>query len=177
VTILLLAGPIGVGKSSVARQLASKHLGQIVSARALLVGMAGADEDRFSLQSAGQRLDRRTNGRWLLEALGPHAEDRERLTVVDAVRTLRQTEPVLREVTDARLVYLDADQGTRLDRFALAARHDAVKRGTDFARSNAHETERNIRRLKPLAHLVIDTDSLTCDETVGAIVEFLGLKA
>jgi gluconate kinase len=176
--VLLLAGPMGVGKSSVAEQLARSQDSEVVSARRLLIEMAGADEDRHALQRAGQRLDQRTRGRWLLEALASYVGDGSAgLLVVDAVRTLRQTEPVLTTLTDARLVYLDADEETRRIRFALSARHDPVKRGTDFARSNVHETERNVRQLKPLAHLVVETDSLSCAETVEIVRDFVEAEA
>lgn len=172
--IVLLAGPIAVGKSTVARELAARSGGRIVSARELLLSMTEATEDRASLQEAGARLDLRTNGRWLLEALIQQTDPTpQTLTVLDSARTVRQTEPVLTELTRSRLVYLEADDESRRARFASSAQQDMIKRRTNFDASNAHKTERDIRKLKRLAHHVIDTSRLSLEETLADIEEFV----
>lgn len=169
-TVILLAGPIAVGKSTVARGVAEQHDAIVLSARELLLALTDADEERRSLQQAGRYLDQRTKGRWLLEALeGRAPRTGGRLTIVDAVRTIRQTEPVLNHRDDALLVFLDAADEVRRLRYSSSAQQDRVKREAAFGASNAHPTEQGIRDLKSLAHLVIDTSGLTVGETCSEI--------
>ena len=60
--LLLLSGPIAVGKSSVARELSNLLSGDIVSARTVLLRETEAVETRDSLQAAGRLIDQRTTG-------------------------------------------------------------------------------------------------------------------
>lgn len=142
---------------------------RVLSARSLLLKMAGAREERSSLQAIGQSIDQRTNGRWLAYALLEQLEGNDGLLVVDAVRTVRQTLPALEAVVGSRLVYLDASEQTRRRRYSESAKIDVVKAHSDFDISQRHQTERNVPALKPLAHLVIETDDLSLDTTCDEI--------
>lgn len=175
--VTLLAGPIAVGKSSVARALAQGTNTRLVSARELLITIAGANLDRSSLQRTGRTLDQRTNGRWLLEALVQAVEESaDGDVLVDSARTVRQTEPVLESLTQARLIYLHADLAVRRERFEASARQDPVKRYADFIESNADATEQRIPELRSLAHQVIDTSGMTLATTAQLIADEILLE-
>ncbi len=125
--------------------------------------------DRKALQVEGADLDRRTNGRWLMEYLIEHIELRGG-AVVDSLRTVRQTEPILKGVPGSILVYLDAHEETRRSRYLEAARRDPLKRAVSFDQAMQHETERDVVRLRQLAHVIIETDRLTPEDTVAEIL-------
>lgn len=94
---VLIAGQMGVGKTTVANLLASEINAVRVSVRQALaevLGLGEAGGDRRTLQEQGSRLDRRTRGRWLADFLTERME-REEDIVVDSVRTKRQCLPVL----------------------------------------------------------------------------------
>ncbi len=169
---ILIAGQIAAGKSSVARGVAEATGSELVLVRVALAEVLGLrDADRTTLQVEGAALDKRTNGRWLVEYL------QERIllgsVVVDSMRTARQTTPVLEWVPGAVLIYLDASTAARRFRFKESAISDPVKRSLNFERSMEHETEREARALRSMAHLIVETDSLTLDETVKEVVSGL----
>ncbi|WP_182525118.1 hypothetical protein [Nocardioides dongkuii] len=175
--VVVLAGPIAVGKTAVADALADQLLADVVSARRVLLRETGAEADRTSLQTGGRLLDQRTNGRWLLYALEERLDQSEKdLIVLDSARTMRQTVPILENLSTARLVYLEANTDARRIRYARSAASDEVKRSADFAVSGEHITERNILDLRTGADLRLDTTSLTLGETVEAVVQELGLR-
>lgn len=173
---ILISGGIASGKTTVAEGLAEALGAQHVRIREALIEVLDIrTTDRRALQVDGAALDRRTNGRWLLEYLQHHAERYDRV-VVDSVRTRRQTVPVLEGLGVARLVYLDVTQTTREHRFALAAAGDPVKASMDLSTALRHSTEAEVERLRPLADLVLQSDDLTATETVDEIIRALRLE-
>lgn len=173
--IVLLAGGIAAGKTTVAQALVGRFDARLVRVREALSEVTGQRlDDRSALQRHGADLDRRTAGRWLAEYLADASEDSPRL-VVDSCRTRRQAEAALDRLPDSRLVYLQAHETTRRARYALSAAADPVKAGSTFDASVDHDTERLVGQLRPLSHLVIDTDGLTPREVVDEIAAALGL--
>ena len=174
--LVLVGGEIASGKSALALGLGGVGSATVVRVRAALQEILGGTEwDRRRLQVEGADLDRRTNGRWLLEYLGSELERADRL-VVDAARTRRQVEPILEHCVGARLVYLSASEATRRHRFALARAEDSVKRSMSFDDAMAHSTEAEARRLAAMANLVLETDALSVEEVVTEAARFLGWK-
>lgn len=171
---MLLSGGIGVGKTTIALAL-SEHLHwQFVSVRHALTEVLALDANRRTeLQRRGAELDRATNGRWLVEYLTERLETTR--VVVDSVRTVRQTVPILDRVSDSRLVFLDARVATRRKRFEISARTDPVKRSLPFSDAVRHPTEDEVTRLRSLAHVMIESDGMTEAEVVANIVSSLRL--
>lgn len=175
--VVVLSGPIAVGKTAVATALGAHLFADVVSARQELLRETGILAERAALQTSGRLLDQRTNGRWLLHALEKRLDEFSGdVLVLDSARTMRQTTPILESLTTARLVYLEADSRARRVRYASSAASDEVKRSTEFELSEEHITERNILDLRAGAHLRLDTTSLTLAETVDAISRELGLQ-
>jgi hypothetical protein len=172
--ILLVGGQIAAGKTTVATGVAQRSGAELVKVReALQTIVGGAGWDRRRLQVEGASLDRRTNGRWLLEFITERAESSGRI-VVDAARTRRQTEPILTSMGNSRLVYLAASETTRRARFAIAQASDTVKRSMAFEDAMAHGTEVESVDLLAMAHWVIPTDDLSAGGTVDAVLDHLG---
>jgi shikimate kinase len=174
-TVFLLAGPIAAGKSTVAQRVATEVNGEVVSVRRALVEVLGLTPaaDRATLQREGADLDRRTQGKWLVDYLLERIDSGAGAVIVDSLRTVRQTEPILIHVSGAHLVYLDADAATRRQRYGAAAASDAVKRAIPFDDAMNHPTEQRVVDLRSLAELVIETDNLAVDYIADLIKNLL----
>lgn len=174
--IVLIGGQIACGKTSTAGGLGRRGAAGLVQVRVALQRiLGGADWDRRKLQAEGADLDRRTNGRWLLEYVQSVSDSGGRW-VVDAARTRRQVEPILNTETSSRLIYLSASEASRRYRFGLAQAEDPVKRSMSFDGAMAHSTESEALTLAAMASFVIDTDELTVEDVVDETLGFLGWR-
>lgn len=64
--IVILSGPIGSGKTSLAEMLSHHYGAKIIKTRELILKqLVNKKQDRASLQKAGEKLDRVDNGAWL----------------------------------------------------------------------------------------------------------------
>lgn len=174
---VLLAGQIACGKSSVASEFAARTGGMHVRVRNALAQTLGTTpDDRHRLQVEGADLDRRTNGMWLVEYLEALRDEHDAI-VVDAMRTERQTLPVLRSLPSL-LVYLEASPETRRRRFMDAvAAGDPVKRSMSLSEAMRHPTESDVLQLRRRATLVISTDDMSVEDTVKELIEATGAHA
>jgi hypothetical protein len=175
VTTVLVAGAIAVGKTATAIELAHVLQARLVLVRQALADVLGiSPDDRAELQRRGADLDQRTAGRWLRDYLDEAAETAD-TTVVDSLRTRRQTLPILESRPDSRLLYLDAHEETRRRRYLLAASTDPVKASLPFDAAMRHPTERQVTELRPLAHLVIETDEIRVPDVAREVLAAFGL--
>jgi cytidylate kinase len=173
VQVILLSGAIGVGKTTVASALAEVLEGEVVRVREALASVVGLNvTDRLALQTEGAELDRRTNGGWLVDYLERRLEF-DSVLIVDSVRTLRQTLPVFARYPETFLVYLEATASTRRTRFDKVKQEDPVKKSMSWVDAMRHPTEIEVSRLKPLAQLEIETDSLDSEEVAREIISAL----
>lgn len=171
--IILIAGPIAVGKSAVANELAAQRPTTLIRAREALAAVLGiGPDDRQRLQALGADLDARTAGRWMRDYIQEQHEPGTSL-VVDSLRTRLQTIPVLDSLVDSRLVYLQAHEETRRARYATASAHDPVKASVPYDTAMHHPTETGVGELVPLAHLVVETDDLDVAEVAGVVTKSL----
>lgn len=172
--VLLLSGAIATGKTTVGTELVATREARLLRVREALAGVLGVPpNDRRTLQVKGADLDRRTGGRWLRDYIEEHGEGDGAL-VVDALRTRRQTLPILDSFVDSRLIFLEAHDETRRSRYSEGALSDPVKASIDFDTAMRHETELEVLRLKPLAHVVIATDDLSAHQVAADIRARLG---
>lgn len=175
-TLVLLSGAIATGKTAVAEELSRVLGADHVRVRQALVTVLGISlNDRVALQREGTDLDRRTRGRWLRDYLAEHYRDHN--AVVDSLRTMLQTLPVLESEAYSHLVYLEAHETTRRARYALAAAADPVKASLDFDTAMRHPTEQAVVTLRQAAHLVVETDELSAAGVARIIVDELRLHA
>ena len=175
--VILLSGAIATGKTAVAEHLATAMSADHVRVRSALGAVLGIDvNDRVALQREGADLDRRTRGRWLRDYLAEHYPA-GRDAVVDSLRTELQTLPVLETAVESRLVFLEAHESTRRVRYALAAQSDTVKASLDFDTAMRHPTEQRVAVLRPMAHLIVETDELDAVSVARTILSDLGLAS
>jgi adenylosuccinate synthase len=172
---ILIGGEIGAGKTATAELLGRRLAARVVRVREALEDVLGLREpDRRALQEEGAALDRRTQGRWLLEYLLEQAET-ERTLIVDAVRTERQTIPILDRLPDTKLVYLSAHPSVRRHRYLEAAASDPLKASTPFEKAVAHPTEVEVRRLSSIADVLVETNEISVARAVETILAELRL--
>jgi nicotinamide riboside kinase len=107
--LITISGPVASGKSVLADEVLKRFNTHRISTRQLLID-AGAENDRASLIEAGKRLDRDSDGTWVLEGSRKYIAQNERCDVIliDAVRTERQIDH-LREAFGERFVHIHVD--------------------------------------------------------------------
>jgi len=139
--------------------------------RDALTHATGADSaDRVEMQKRAAALDLETGGQWVVDYLAglPKGER----AIVDAVRTLREARALM-DSFDSSLVYLDASEATRRRRYEEGRATDQMKAALPFDAAMAHPIEIEALRVRDVATVIIDTNSLDVDEVAEQIVEHL----
>ena len=163
--LIALSGPVATGKTELCRQLESKHGAVVFRTTDYLIEQLGRRRvDRTSLQRAGERIDRLTDGRWVVDALtrfGPILDDAE-LVVIDCVR-IRPQLIALRRAFGRRVVHLHltATLETLAQRYAQRQASGRIAELASYADLRRSRTERNVHQLAADADIVIDTDRTT----------------
>ena len=121
--VVAISGPVGAGKSTLARELAARFEMSHVRTQDLMRDAATdrgetIDSNRRAMQAYGQHLDEQTEGRWVADGLGQLVAGgliSSSIVIVDAVRLVKQVES-LRVAFPARVVhvYLHAPESVLL---------------------------------------------------------------
>lgn len=177
VTVVVVSGPIGAGKTTLAQGLA-RRFGALHLHSEDFLREHGGDGSRRTRQDLTASLDRETDGRWLVDgvlaALHGHALDAPsrtgrvpRLIIVDAASSDAQLDglrgsPALRVVH----VHLEAPEPEQALRDAEPASFEAAW---------AHPAERAVYALASLAELVVDTARTSPEAVLVRVASRLGL--
>ena len=162
---MVLSGPIHSGKTTLSAGLTDRLGSVVFKSREALARRISKDfsDRRKPLQAEGARLDRATNGRWVVQELLKWLRDNEpcNVVVVDAVRIAGQVEGI-RDAFGARVVHIHLTAPEEV----LRRRHEEPReRSTDsgltFEQARNDETERNVESLASIADAVIDTNRCT----------------
>jgi hypothetical protein len=181
--ILLLSGPLAVGKSSVAALLVDRGGFARVRSGKFLSDLAmkrGRTIDRPTLQELGDRLDLETDYRWLIDevavpAIAAHpTQDR---WLVDAVRKDRQVAHFFRQEFPERVihVHLTADEGVLRERYEAR-----LRAGNDYEGNKSYDTairhpnELAARSLREIADHTIETNELRPERILEMLLNTLG---
>jgi adenylosuccinate synthase len=157
--LVVLSGPVAVGKSAFCSQLEGAFGAYRVSTRAWLVEKAGAEKERGSLQAAGDRLDLETGGSWVAEAVAEKAATlaQDAVLLIDSARITAQVRELRRRFGDLVFhVHLHAADET-LERRYLA-RPVQSREFSTYSEVRRNPTEAAIGELAANADLVLDTD-------------------
>jgi len=182
--IVVISGPVGAGKSTLARGLAGSFGGLHVRTQLLMRERAERYGDRVpaerrALQEYGDRLDQETSGGWVTEGLAAALDEQREppgLVIVDAVRRHDQVAR-LREgfglvVTH---VHLDASRGSLSARYASRGAASGLTELSSYDEVAANPTEQGVGMLVGDADIVIDTDQSTEADVVTRVAAALGL--
>lgn len=175
--LILLSGPVAVGKTTLRQILLSEHGFEYVRSSGYLRQLLedrGDIEDRTTLQNLGDELDRQTDFRWLLDEVATpafSASPAQQRWLVDAVRKHRQVEhfrasygvPVLH-------VHLRADEAV------LRARYSQRADATPYEVAVQHENEIAARSLIDIADLVIDTGLESAEHAADRVLGAAALR-
>ena len=173
--IVLLSGRIAAGKSVLAERFVDRLGFRCLQTRDLL-SVQGIDLNRTSLQEAGARLDRRTAGDWVRDALVRRIQEFETPVdiVVDAVRrqsqidAIRQTYP-----TQVTHVHLTANDDVLRRRFQL--RDESASGRKEYAIISKDRTERSVESLASSADIVVDSGRCDEEDVFVRVASRLGL--
>lgn len=159
--VLVLSGPVGVGKTSFADALARRFLVRRVSTRQHIIRRLGTSDDRAALQAAGTLLDQRTDGAWVAEAVDAEVETSspDEILLVDSARISSQVHHLRSRFGDKfRHVHLTALIGTLRDRYL--ARSAETKEFATYEELRQSPTEAAVESLSRLADVSLDTTKI-----------------
>jgi adenylosuccinate synthase len=75
--LILLSGPVGSGKSTLASSLEKEFGVRVIKTRQILAQETGSANERGNLQTAGETLDKKTNGAWVANGIQRVADSPE----------------------------------------------------------------------------------------------------
>jgi adenylosuccinate synthase len=175
--VVLLSGPVASGKSRLALALVERHGMALVKTRRLLEeAVPGAAGDRARLQRAGDRLDRATGGRWVLDALSRVLREtpEDQPVVVDCVRTEAQIDAV-RQGYGRSVVHIHVRAPLEVLGQRYEQRRGRIKELPTYGDLRRNRTEKRIDELARFADIVIDTDRTTEADVLIRVAGHLGL--
>ena len=183
--LVLLSGPVAVGKSAVARELIAGHRFQSIRSGSYLAGLAvqqGHDRSRAALQKLGDELDKKTDYRWLIDEVTIAALQQNPSHVrwlLDSVRKKRQIEHFRTQFEDSVFhVHLTAPKSVLPERYTRRLSAGGEYSGnTSYDAAIAHPNETSARSLIDIADLVIDVSQTLSSEAAARVVTQLSGKA
>lgn len=165
--MILLSGPVAAGKSALCDALESHYGARVFRTTDFLMDQIGTrDVGRGDLQRAGERWDRQTDGRWVVDALARLRDlDDSDIVVVDSVRIKAQL-LAIREAFGRRVVHLhlSASPATLADRYEKRMGGGLIGELPSYEAVKRNRTERRIESLGSDADIVIDTDRNTAQD-------------
>jgi adenylosuccinate synthase len=175
--IVLLSGSVASGKSTLASLLEQRFGFEVVKTRQLLNAVKpDLSQDRESLQTFGEELDKKTGGQWVVEQLDKVVRNKhDALILVDAVRIPGQIEFIRRGFGSiVKHIHLHAPTETLSKRYKSRT-GNTIKEFTSYDDVLKNETERDVPRLADKADVVVDTNRNTPEDVVIRTACHLGL--
>ncbi len=164
--IVLLSGSVSSGKTTLSEHLRSQFGFDILKTKEVLRSLAPKkpgrelELDRKGMQLFGEKLDRKTEGRWVLTALTKLVRKLNNPSVriiVDAVRIKKQIRAIRQAHGFAVVhIHLTAPEGVLAERYK-ERRGTGIRELTSYSAVERNPTEAGVRELELAADVVIDT--------------------
>jgi len=178
--IILLSGPISSGKSTLAKGLAKRYGMSILKTKEILESQVRSDlrQDRKVLQAQGERLDRKTRGRWVLEELREWSNQVKSGSevIIDSIRIVEQIQAI-REAYGPIVthIHLTAPISELEQRFSKR-RKQGKEKDFNYAEIKENPTEKQIETLAEIADVVIDTKRCTEQDVLIRTASHLNVR-
>lgn len=176
--IILLSGPTGVGKTTLALELVKRLQALHVSTSSLILSiLSELPPGRASLQRAGNYLDEETSFRWIADEVSKLSREfPSRSLVVDAVRKPDQVQ-ALREQTSTNLthVHLEAGYDHLVHRHSLRSRDIDTGQAYDVIVKDVSESYQS--DLARISDFKLDAENESPLKLVEKVIAFIGIAA
>ena len=178
--IILLSGPISSGKSTLAKGLAERYDIPIFKTSEVLRRQVRSDlrQDRKVLQTQGERLDKKTRGRWVLEELREWSNQRKTDSdvIVDSVRIAEQIQTI-REAYGPIVIHVHLTAPVEdMERRFNDRRKQGREKDFKYAEVREHPTEKQVEELAKIADIVINTKRCTEQDVLIRTVSHLKVR-
>ncbi|MFZ0496847.1 MAG: adenylosuccinate synthetase [Methylocella sp.] len=179
--IVILSGPVGAGKTSLAKMLSERYSATVIKTRDLIrKQMPNVKEERGALQRAGEKLDKVDGGAWVNNALVRFIEDNvggpaaSGFFVIDSARIPGQVKSV-REAYGTAVHHIHVDASDEVLAKRYAERDGKTKEFERYENVRKSKTEREVRKLAGLADTVVETDRCSPEAVLVRSIALLGL--
>ncbi|MGN8154366.1 adenylosuccinate synthetase [Agrobacterium sp. 22094] len=157
--IIVISGPIAVGKTTFSKEIIDRYPCEKVSTRNYILAAKSTANERAALQRAGVELDEATNGAWVAEAVGEVYSSTEKpFLLVDSARTAAQV-TALRDrfgPTNIHHFHLTAPANVLEQRYN--ERTNPGDTAVTYEQAKANLVEADIDNLAEIADVVIHTE-------------------
>lgn len=164
-----MSGRISAGKSSLALNLTNRAGATLVKTKSLIQQvLPGFEPDRRGFQLAGERLDRRTDGKWISAELNKLLLNNPgtRLVVVDSIRIEKQAHWIRRSGWSVVHVHLAAAREILAKRYSRRSSKGELR---SYGALSESKTERDIDELARIADVVINSDRCNLDDVYARV--------
>jgi len=179
--IVLLSGSVSSGKTTLSEKLHNQFGFDVLKTKELIKELAQKKlrrelaADRRAMQLFGERLDKETDGKWVLDALTKLVRTPGQRVIVDSVRILKQIRTI-RQAYGFAVVHIHLTAPEHV----LGARY-LTRKGTGFRELKSYSavernpTEARVDELQNAADAVIDTARCTPTDVLVRAATHLGL--
>jgi adenylosuccinate synthase len=176
--VIVLSGSVASGKTSLAEKLVERYerMRLIKTHHLIRQEIAVTELERSALQKAGERLDDRTRGRWVANAVGRAVVDMAEGAdvIIDSCKIEGQIDG-LREAFGKRVVHIHLRAPKHDLERRYRKRKSRMKELRSYAQVLKDPTERQVDSLAEIADVVIDTHRCTAEDVFVRAAAQLGL--
>lgn len=175
--IVLLSGHVCAGKTTLAQGLARRFdATHVKTGECIQTLCPKVPKERGALQEAGDRLDRKSGGKWVRDALtGIVGLNPSALVVMDAVRIRGQVEAI-RASYGSRVLHVHLEASTEeLSRRYRRRSTGSIKEMRSFGAVLRNATEREVKRMADIADVVVSSERCSEQDILLRVAAHAGL--
>jgi|SRR5581483_6492489 len=179
--IVLLSGNVSSGKTTLSEKLRSQFEFDVLKTKSVIQQLARKrlrrelESDRRALQLFGERLDKETGGKWVLEALTKLVRGPRQRVIVDSVRILDQIRAIRQAYGFAVIhIHLTAPESVLRARYGKR-KGTGLRELKSYSEVERNRTEARVSQLKDAADVVIDTARCIPADVLVRAATHLGL--